>query len=174
MSEALVKTEPLEVPVALEEPMVADREAVAALRRAGLVTMAECTLRDLKTIGVHIHGAGTLRIQRGRAMVTQQMLADTMRELFSEIQVVKSEKETKARHKLMLAMAHALGALSAKMTESQELMLKLEGGTGAVADSGPPPGLVKSFTPGQQVQAGGTLAVAREIHFHATEPAKPQ
>lgn len=117
---------------------------------------AAAVLRDLATIGEHVQGADVRRVTRGRALVNQQRLDAMMRELAAVVMEMQ-QKRKKTRRDLtsMAQLSHAFGYLSARLTDSQHLMLEVEkvsspGGTDApkVLHGAFPAGAIVQPSPG--------------------------
>lgn len=163
-----IRTEPVEVDVAIEalpEPTVTDDQALEAFKRSGLTLVTAETVRDLAAVGVYAKGVGVLRIQRGRAMFTQQRLEEAMRLLSSHMHTVHADPKlkTSAKTNNLVRSAGALSSLARQTTESQRLATDIESLTtqsGApVADT---PNNVPSFAPKQKVGP----STSPEIHNH--------
>lgn len=161
----------LEVPVGIDEQTVTDDEALQAMKRQGFITMDRQHMHDLRTIGLHAHGGGVLRIQGGRALVSQQRIERVMQILHEEIAILHQDQDPNTNHtnrqSRMVAMAQVMGYLASRLTESQEFMIGLEGGkrrTEAQIFEDVPK--TKTFAPGSIVKAGGTLVLSKEVHLH--------
>jgi hypothetical protein len=166
MSEMPVIAKPPTVPVAIEEPTITDDEALAAMKRQGFVEISNTALRDLANLGAHMHQLGTIRIQRGRALVAQKRVEDGMRILHEELEAIsKEDRKTRSRLKNMLAVSEKLGFLAGKLTAAQELMVVMEGGAQQITADGIADNVVQSFRPGQQVKPANQI-VAQEVHIH--------
>lgn len=168
-NQALTKLPP-QVPVDLNEKVPTDSEAVAALRRMGCVDIGQGDIQDLRTVGIHIHGAGTIRHLRGSVTVTQQRLEGAMRMVYDEMVKAKDWKGGTARATAMVKLAQGLGYLAARKVDAQKFMLELEGGRVTpdnLGDFGP---TVRAFAPGSEVKPNQTLITARDVHIHSSEP----
>jgi len=161
---------PPPVPVSIDEPQVMDDEAIAALKRQGFSEISPTAIRDLKTLGVHVHQLGTIRIQRGRAMVAQKRVEDGMKILHEELLRVQAlEPNKRGRLKDMLAITEKLGFLAGKLTAAQELMVVMEGGAQQITPDGIADDVVTSFRPGTTVKPANQI-VAQEVHIHQPTP----
>lgn len=155
----------------LNEAPVDDAQFVASMRRKGAVTVSENYLHDLEKIGIAAKNAGTLKIGRGQALITQQKVEELTEMI---IQAARLEMTRKVRGKLKMAdakrlcmFATAAAVLSKASTESQRLMLEIEEAKpgGATDDDIP---AVKSFAPGAVVSPGNNNIVANQVHIHTT------
>lgn len=178
-SQALAKLEPktevMEVPVDIPDPVVTEDEAIAALERQGHVDLDARTIRDLRDIGVFAKATGLLKIQRGRGMVNQQTLHKAMIAMQDEMDKVLHSR-LKDKTAKMTALARTIGYLSSKVTESQRMMMgieKLSQPAGTIESEMP---VNNGFRPGQTVKPakGSTMIMARNVHIHGTQPAEAE
>ncbi|HEU4344379.1 MAG TPA: hypothetical protein VFU31_22695 [Candidatus Binatia bacterium] len=167
--DVIPKTKPLEVDVAMEampDPTVTDDQALEAFQRAGLAKVEANTVRDLAAIGIYVKGVGVLKIQRGKAMVTQQLLFEAMRIAADHMAAIQNDEKLKLKPKsktndLVRSMG-GLAGLARASNESQRLAMELESltvGAGSPVSDGPQP--VSSFAPKAKIQP-----VATTIHNH--------
>lgn len=157
---------PPKVPVVIEEETVLDQDAITALQRQGFVDIPVTALNDLKTLGVHIHQLGTIRTQRGSAIISQFRLESSMKLLFQELTDLAADKNRKDRLKAMLAVSQQIGYLSGKFVDSQTLLVLMEGGSANITPDGISDNTVPSFRAGAQVKPSQTLVIANEAHLH--------
>lgn len=170
---ATQKPTSLEVEVSIPDQVITDESAAEAMRSQGLIMLQKNTITDLASIGINLQGVGVMRVQRGRALVSQQRLDEASRVVYNEIIELSKDKSAKGRLAKICQLSQSLGYLASKLTESQELMLSIDGEkTGYHAMPSDEP-TTKAFTPGSIVRGGGTAIMAREVHLHpAPEPAK--
>lgn len=170
MSDLPAKLPP--VPIKLDAPVL-DQEAIDAYKREGFIEMPADRVADLAKIGQHTHQTGTIRIQRGKAMVSQFRVEASMRALQAEIDRLQAlPPNTKGRLKELLACTQQLGYLASKLTASQELMVLMEGGSAQITADGIADNVVQSFRPGSKVTPA---ILAKEVHIHPppTDDPKP-
>lgn len=169
----LVSFKPPEVPVDIAEPAVTSQEAVEVLKSFGLTRITKDQLSGLARVGIYLKSEGVLREQRGGALLNQSRLDETMQVLH---ELIMDAHTSKRRNKLaeVIRLSEKLGYLSTKFTESQRLMIEMEGLTPhqrreAVQQD---EAVNMSFIPGQDVKP---MIVSKEVHIHnaAPEPAKP-
>lgn len=157
------------VEVDIPDPIIAEEAALQAMEHLGQVTIPTEYVNKLAAVGIHVKGAGVIRIQRGRAMLNQTLLDRCMVDLAKMINKIASGS-AKARVDQASKLSHALGYLSSKLTESQRFMAELEGrgviGTrnskGQESVDEPPAQL--SFVPGSNVSP--QQIVTKEVHIH--------
>lgn len=170
---------PPQVPVAITEETVTDAEALKEMQAMGLVRVKEGTVRGLAKLGVYLKGAGTLKVQRGQALATQQRLDEASQILLEQMRPEETTtKDGKTKKKVkpvedLVALAGGLSQLAKSINESQRLSVEVEG---LVASTGggsaeEPEAPTASFKPGQKVgpAAGATLVQAQsgsEVHLH--------
>jgi len=170
-SDALVTVDDSPLPVATDipDPIVADEEAWHIFKRFGLSNISRQSMNDMARLGIYVKGIGVLRNQRGSAVLTQQRLGTIMETLGRAVEL---EWKGKRRGKMetIAKLAQSFGYLVSKMTESQRLLIEMEGGFTAPvrkAESAGP--MVQSFMPGQDVQPNSTMVLSREVHIHNCE-----
>lgn len=164
---------PPQVPIDIGEPIIGETEALKALEEHGLVNLPPGHLTSLRAIGAYIHGTGTLKTQRGGVMVNQQRLDSAMRIIHAEIVAIGASKGQKGRLNSLTRLCTTLGYLSTKLTDSQHLMMELEGGRAAIDPNTSAEATVRSFMPGQTVKPGSTLVIGKEIHMHGNGQEPP-
>lgn len=163
-----VPADPPQVPtIVVHERPVTDQDALLALQRLGFVELRRNDVNDLATVGTHLHGAGVVRVQQGRIMVSQQQLADTMRTLYDAI--IKIGKADKPKTGDLTRLAAVLGTLSSRQNESIKLMVNLEGGQTETLPPESVEGLVPSFGKGAKIMPNQTLIMSRETHVHQAD-----
>lgn len=169
------KTEVMEVPVEIPDPVVSEDQAISALERQGHVDLDAGTISDLRDIGVFSKATGLLKIQRGRGMVNQMTLHKAMIAMQDEMgKVLHSRLKDKTAK--MTALARTIGYLSSKLTESQRMMVgieKLSQPAGTIESEMP---MNNGFRPGQTVKPakGSTMIMARNVHIHGNQQAEPE
>ena len=155
----------------IDEPFVTDAQLVESMRRKGAITVTENYLKDLENIGIATKNAGTLKIGRGQALLTQQKVEELSTII---MEAARREVEKKVRGKpknpsvtTLGKYATALAQLSKASTESQRLMLEIEEAKpgGATDDDVP---AVKSFQPGADVRPV-TQIVANKVTINESE-----
>lgn len=151
---------PLEVDVQLDatpDPVVSDEAALAAFERAGMMMATKETVRDLASVGIHVKGIGVLKIQRGRVMMTQQRIDETMRMMIGQMDSVLKDEKKKSKTPELVKLANSVRSLADSITKSQRLAVEIESitvGSGApVSDT--PQATTASFQPKSKVQASG-------------------
>jgi hypothetical protein len=145
------------------------------MQENGLSEISARGIHDLAAIGIYLHGAGVMRVQRGRSLITQQRLDQAMRLLQEELIITAQDREAKPKDRVdrMTKLAQSIGYLSSKVSESQELMLSTDqAGRPAVTHMPQDEPTARSFSPGAIVRGAGILAVGNEIHVHS-DPPKP-
>lgn len=164
-----VKSPP--IPIDIAEPMVSDEEAEKALLECGLVRVPKKQLDNLNKLGIWLKGAGVLRNQRGEALFNQRRLDDVMQILYEHIVDINGSKR-KDKMKSILLLSEKLGYLSSKMTESQKLVVEMEGLTPGSARNAAyqDEAVNKSFIPGSNVKP---MIVGKEIHIHQAPQNQP-
>ena len=158
---------PLDVDVVLEaipDPAVTDIQALEAFKRAGLVMVGVDTVKDLAAIGIYVKGVGVLKIQRGRAMITQQKLDEAIRVMSEHMVAIHNDSKLKPRTKTndLVKSAGVLASLTRGSTDSQRLAIELESMTvvtGAPVTDTPVP--MNSFQPKAKI-----TPVSTTIHNH--------
>jgi hypothetical protein len=102
-------------------------ETTAAMRRMGGVTVGEHELQDLATIGAHVQRVGVFRAVRGRLLLNQELLTNSIQNLTETIKELK-EKPEKNRASLasMAKLSRSIRDLSAQLRDSQQLLLEVE------------------------------------------------
>lgn len=164
------KKAPPTIDVSIPEELPTDAEMLQALQRQGMVGLSKHTVSDLKAIGAYIHGVGTVSVQRGRVMVSQQRLDGCMKLLYTKLQSLASSKKKKFNPVPdMVRVTHEIGYLTTRQVEAIELMLKLEGGKNALDSETLIDGVVKSFAPGAEVKSNPNVLFSREVHIHSSE-----
>lgn len=154
---------PLEVDVTMEaipEPQVTEGQAIEAFKRNGLVNVGPGTIGDLAAIGIYTKGVGTLRIQRGRAMVVQQILQESMQHIAKHMKSIVDDQNKKGKTNELVRIGGALASLAGRATESQRLSVEIE--TSELPPGAPltdTPSNTASFQPRQKVQPAGTTTV---------------
>ena len=138
---------------------------------------AAAVIRDLASIGEHVQGSGVLRVTRGRALVNQQRLDTMMRELSAAVMEMQ-EKPKKTRRDLtsMAELSHSFGYLSARLTDSQHLMLEVEK-VASPGNTDTPRPLVDAFAAGAIVgpSPGGIPMMKPEGQaHHGDQPTDPE
>lgn len=168
----------MEVPVSIAERQVTEADAIAAMKRAGGLVVNEHYLEDLETIGIHAR-RGTVKIQRGRAMINQRRMEVVLESLvcnLTAVQVVTNKKQKVADGKIAMAprdyaaVVQSFSQLSSKLTESQQFSLGAEEVYRPAAAPQDPDQQQNSFLPGAKVQPASTQVVAHEVHFHNGQP----
>lgn len=154
-----------EVPVALRDPVISEEAALDAVQRQGSVMCSKKAVSDLAAIGVHVMGAGSLKVQRGQVFISQQRLNQALILLMDELQRLTKGNDKKKTAKLA-QIAQSLGYLTARLTDSQSLMVAIERlhhpGGQAIEEILP---TNDCFLPGE-AKGGGTSIVAKEVHLH--------
>ena len=148
-----------------------DEQVVENYKELGFVEVTAKQLESLRGLGLHVRQEGILTTQRGTAMFNQMACMDAMnmaRKVLAAL-MPKGRKPNVQTVEKVEAMLKAMALLSGKLTESQEIMLNIEGGSQAVQTGAIPDKLVKAFKPGSDVK-GGTLVVANNVQIN--EPAK--
>lgn len=165
---------PPAVPIAIEDEQITDEAAVEAMKRQGFVEFSATSIRDLANLGAHLHQLGTIRIQRGRAMVAQKRVEDGMKVMHEELLRIQAlPPEKRGRLKDMLAVAEKLGFLAGKLTGAQELMVLMEGGATQITADGIADNVVPSFRPGATIKPANQI-VAQEVHIHPAPNPTPR
>lgn len=161
------KKPPVDVDVPLEamtEPTITDEEAIKTFERLGLVEVSARNVRDLAHIGTYLKGVGVLKIQRGRAMMTQQLVYENMRVASEHMAAIKNDPKIKpgAKTNSLVRCMGALAGLIRAANDSQRVSIEIESSTvatGAPVADGPP--TVNSFAAKAKIQPVGTT-----IHNH--------
>lgn len=175
-----------QVPMESPERLISEEHALESFKRAmGCVEVSKETLSDLEAVGIYTKGRGILNIQRGNAMVNQQLLRSIFGELAKTVSQGKLNKRTKKRDPLSIAelssLARTAGYLSSKITESQKFSVEMErirATTDSMTEDDTP--ATRVFRPGTKVPASnpGANIVAQSVHIHqgaqtpAPDPAK--
>jgi hypothetical protein len=167
-----------EVAVSIPERQVTEKDAMEALRRAGHLEIGDYYLNDLETIGIHAR-KGTLKVQRGRAMVNQRRLEMVLESAADKLLAVKIkvDKNTKAKEgEILMSPANyatvirAVSVLASTLTESQQFSVNCEEVYRPPAAVQDPDQVHNSFVPGKPVVPGTTQVYAKEAHFHGQQP----
>lgn len=157
---------PLPVEVGLEDPMISDDELVKVLTRQGFSEVGLSRIQDIRACGVALKGLGVLKMQRGRALVSQQRMDNAMRYLADLLEeVMAGNKSTKISQAIRLAQA--LGYMGSKLTEAQAFLAEMErhhGSNRPAFQEAVSEVINKGFLPGKDVQPGVTL-IQREAHI---------
>lgn len=165
--DVIPKTQPLDVDVtteAMPDPTVTDEQALEAFARAGLARVSAGTVRDLAAVGIYMKGVGALKIQRGRAMITQQLLHESMRIASEHMGAIQKDDKLKLKAKTndLVRTMGGLAGLARASNDSQRVSIELESMTVAsgspVTDSPLP---MNSFAPKAKIQP-----VSTTIHNH--------
>jgi hypothetical protein len=169
-----------EVPMEIQERVISESHALESFKRSmGVVEVSHDTLSDLEAIGIYTKGRGILNIQRGNAMVNQQLLRSIFAELATAITKGKLNKKTKKREPLTVAelssLARTAGYLSSKVTESQKFSVEMErvrATTDSMTEDDTP--ATRVFKPGTKVPAGqpATNIITENVHIHQGAQAK--
>lgn len=191
MNQQLAKFEPSGPPeesgkeVELPQENVTEEQAIEALQRIGHIKLPKGSLGDLAKLGIYQSNVGVFKIQRGQALLNQQRMNAVMDKLTNRILEMPDEKKpedptAKPKKKKiktpdsLQTLAHTLGYLSSKFTESQHLMLEME----TSRPGGPhdeEPSTQKSFGAGEDIKPGATRITAQTVHIHEAPkaPAEP-
>lgn len=171
MSKAIEKYKPAGTPtesgaaIDIPEESVTEKEAIEALRRLGIVKLPKTRLSDLAALGVFQTGVGVYKMQRGQAMVNQQRLNRIIDFLMEE--AMKGGKKAPSLDEIR-EVAHTVGYLTSKLTESQHLLVEMEvSRSGGVRDEEAPK--QQTFKPGEEIKP---IVVAKEVHIHQSAEAK--
>ena len=169
---SVIPSKKLQVPVDLDQTFPKNHEAVAALSRLGGIVVSGEEFRDLKSVGVYVHGLGAIRLAQGSVMVTQQLLNAAMKAICKELEKASEIKSPTTRCSVISKLTHSLGYLSYQKTASLNLMLNLEGGN--IPQDPANIGLdmthrVKSFAAGSEVKPNQTVIMASHVHMQGSE-----
>jgi hypothetical protein len=169
-----------EVAVSIPDRQVTDKQALEAMKRAGNVVVTEHYLEDLETIGIYAR-KGTLKIQRGRAMINQrrmEIVLEKAAEIITATNIkIDSKHKPKAGEILMSprdfsTSIQAFAQLSSKLTESQQFSVNCEEVYRPAASVQDPDQVHSSFTPGAAVKPANTQVFANEVHLHSGDAPK--
>ena len=164
-----------DVAVSIPDRTVCDKDAREAMQRAGHVEVDEMYLRDLETVGIYAR-QGTLRIQRGRAMINQRRMEQVLEKASDTILAfkIKSGKGKAEDNEVTPGdyskVLQSFGQLSSKLTESQRFSVECEEVYRPPATVRDPDQTQTSFTPGAKVQPAATQVFAHEVHMHGQTP----
>lgn len=167
------------IPVKLEEPVMTGAEAMEFLRDCGVIDVGGDQLKKLASLGAYAKTVGIVKTQNGRAVVSQERLNEAILYLLEMMREIKANPEkTKAGNKRrtmeMAKIAQQLGYLTARLTESQRMVLEASGAV-LTPNSMPPEQEeepVAGFLPRQPVRPGTTNIFTKEVHI-AGNGAKP-
>lgn len=155
--------------------VVTDEEAIEALERMGNVKLPKGMMNDLAKVGVNQAGIGVFKLVRGDSMMNRTRLNLAMNTLLGYIirgtaaESAKGKKGRPMKPLEMAELAHKLGYLSSKMTESHRLMVDME----QARPGGPhddEPAHQASFGAGEDIKPATTIN-AQTVHIH--EGVKP-
>jgi hypothetical protein len=155
-----------QVPVGIEESVVLEPAAVEALQRLGAYEVPATTMRDLQRLGLFLRGTGTLRTERGRALVSEQNLQGMMSQVIGIAKRIEPDVTVYNSEKFAI-LARVLSDLAKSLTASQRLMVdiaKMESPKGRPAEETREPQR-RSFEPRAIVQP---INVA-QVHVHGNE-----
>jgi hypothetical protein len=122
----------------------------------------------LATLGCYMRKIGVLKLQRGQALVNQQMVSEAMGMLQDEMRKAYGLKaKSQNKIKRMCSLAHELGYLSDKLSGSQQVLLEAEQRMRAA------PGVQEDDQPQQRFPIGrhvggqnpGTLIVTEQVNI---------
>lgn len=158
------------------EEKITDERAIDAYHALGFVEMKSRQVIALRELGLHIRQSGILRQQCGTAMFNQQALIEAMNlvkvvlDYHAKLPKSGSHTSTKKMIEKMEQLTKMLCLLSAKLSESQEIMIKLGGGEASHGGGNVlPDKLNRTFAPGSQVQPGGTLVLAQNVQINGAK-----
>lgn len=158
------------VPVSIPDQVVTEEEALEAFRRQGMAKIPAKLATDLRTIGISFHQVGITKIQRGRAVMTQERLDSTIRIIQEQIDRISEDKTLgpKSKVALLAKLAEAQCACISRMTDSIELMVKLDKGREITQEQMIPEveQMTQPFGAGEVVKPGATMIATKEVHIH--------
>lgn len=164
-----------EVAVTIPDRVVTEEGAIEAMRRQGAVELSEHYLKDMESVGIYVRTAG-VKIQRGKVMINQNRLERAMgvlADIITTSPVKRHSKEKGMDPNKLADLVRALAVASKAMTDSQRMMLEIEGVLTPPSKPTDPDQIMQPFAAGAKVQAGPTNVVAKEVHIHqqSTQPA---
>lgn len=171
-----INSEPPQVEIeTVDEQIPTDAEIVKEMQALGFVKMTTGRLALYNKLGVHQNGHGILKGQRGMAFLTQARLNDALeilhRMLIEGVDRPKRKRgqpreEAQITTEQACQIAHEIAFGSGKLTESQELMQKLQPTPGYV----PPP--LPGDSPTRAVFPAGSVVVGQNsvVHLHQSQP----
>lgn len=173
---APVSKKPVDVDIEIEahaDPLITDDQALAAFRENGLVDVQPGTVKNLANLGIYTKSVGSLKIQRGRVLVSQHRLDKVMNALVNEFDRINSSDSKAKKTEKLLGLAKAIGQLTARQTECQELAIDIESkavAAGAPVQDGPQP-TQASFPQRAKIQPT-TMIHAQHVTIHEGKPVK--
>lgn len=170
-------------PVDLEhddDPIPTDAEAARILREEmGLIEVGTSHVFGLQKLGVYLKGNGVVKNQRGVAFVAQHRLSSAMEILHAELMEGRNRpkrrkgqprEETKLNIEDMCRIAHELGFVAGKLTESQEVMLRMSGSNQTSPDLPPAEAPTRhSFPVGSTVVYAENFQVNQSVEKSTSE-----
>jgi len=153
--------------VGLDERILDDDAAVGILRNlTGVSSLQRDQVRNLAQLGIYARGLGILRTQRGRVLISQERLEDTIRILIDRL-AIEQARGAKARVSMIRGLAHEISVLTQTMTNTQHLALELEK---AAAPTGRPDEVDRPLNQGFGT---GTVIAAQQVHVHEAKKELP-
>lgn len=163
---------PPEVALEANDEIPTDADVEQALKELGLTKIPANRVRALEKVGAHLRGHGVLRSQRGQAFATQQVVSSTMTMLHQRLAEGMNPDEGKAPidTKDACALAHEISFAASKLTESQDMLLRMEGSI--PRDTNPEKPIATAWPAGATVgpNGGGTAILAQTVHIHPQGP----
>lgn len=163
------KAKSLEVSVDLTDKVVTDEEAEEIMKANGLAVVQKNNITKLAQLGIYLHGVGVMRMQRGRALMSQERLDQASAILFRKMNEVANDPEAKGQVQKLTALAQSLGYLATKITQSQEVMMLMEGQGKPAIPPMPQDEPTARAAPIGSVVGPSTVIMGKELHVH-TDP----
>lgn len=162
----------LEVAVTIPDRVVTEQGAIEAMRRQGAVDLSEHYLKDLEDVGIYVRQAG-VKIQRGKTMVNQHRIESAMGKLTEIICTTPVKRHSKDKGKMepnkLADLARALATLSKSLTDSQRMMMEIEGVLTPPSKPTDPDQIMQPFAAGSKVKPATTQVIAENVHIHQAE-----
>lgn len=169
-TQALEVVPPLPPPVhegitSATDPIITDEQFNEAMRALGHSSFSASEMKHLAAAGIFLTNLGTLKVQRGGALVTQRNMQVAMAKIMSVFDQVDKGKARLTNKVIMVEkLARALTLITTKLTESQRFLSDLQPAAGPGMRPTDDNEIVnRSFIPGQDVQPN---IVAKEVHIH--------
>ena len=159
MSKAIIKAKGEEIEVsdvdvtnlAIPDKIQTDEVVEKALASQGLVKVSATSLRDLKTLGIHLNALGMLRTTQGAIFANRTRMETVLQVL---VERAANGKGKRMSVKSIALLARNIALMGGKITESQKLMMESSGvrfGKASPSEGGDAP-KNRSFPPGTFIQ----------------------